>query len=208
MAQVGSGASRVEVGEDEPGVRQIEGVPTAVAGVVGVTERGPVGTQILVTSFEEYRRRFGGDVADGDVSHAARGFFIEGGQILHVVRTVHYTDVDDASTKTSTAATVDLETGATSATAATMLGTNLAPFALANGDTLLVDPNGTGADTATFSATAAARESGAETYAIVNGQTLTVAIDLGSAQTIAFLTSEFVAIGAATAEEVAGGTKR
>ena len=47
-------------------------------------------------------------------------------------------------------------------------------------------------------------ESGnAETYALVNGQTLLVKVDDGPAQTATFNTGDFVAIGAALAEEVA-----
>lgn len=43
----------------------------------------------------------------------------------------------------------------------------------------------------------------AETYALSNGQTLFVVVDGGGPQTVTFLTGDFVAIGAATALEVA-----
>jgi len=78
------------------------------------------------------------------------------------------------------------------------------PYTLAHGDTLIADIEGVGDQTLTFTATAAAREStGTETFALSNGQTLTVKIDRGGVQTVEFNTGEFVAIGAATAEEVA-----
>lgn len=203
MATAGDGASKVSIEEEAPRVRQIQGVPTADTGMVAVTEKGPVGVAVLSTSFEEWLRVFGGDIADGDGCSAARGFFEEGGQRLYTVRTVHYTDPATPATKTSVAATIDLETGATAPTAGSVLGTNAGPWDLEPGDTLVIAIDGGAADTATFDATAAARESGAENFALVNGQTLTVSIDGGPVQTITFLTGEFVAIGAATAEEVA-----
>lgn len=52
--------------------------------------------------------------------------------------------------------------------------------------------------------TAAVLTSGnAETYALADGQTLTVAVDGGPVQTATFNTADFIAIGAATAAEVA-----
>ena len=43
----------------------------------------------------------------------------------------------------------------------------------------------------------------AETYALADGQTLTVVVDGGGPQTVTFVTADFVAIGVATANEVA-----
>ena len=203
MAQGGDGASKVSIEEEAPRVRQIQGVPTADTGMVAVCEKGPVGEAVLCTSFEEWFRIFGNDIADGYGCSSARGFFDEGGQRLYTVRTVHYTDVDTASTKTSDAATINLETGATAPTAGSSLGANIGPWDLTPGDTLVITIDGGAPATATFDAAAAARESAAENFVIVNAQTLTVSIDGGAVQTISFLTGEFVAIGAATAEEVA-----
>lgn len=203
MATAGDGASKVTIEEEAPRVRQIQGVPTADTGMVAVTQKGPVGEAVLCTSFEEWLRVFGNDIADGDGCSAARGFFEEGGQRLYTVRTVHYTDPDTPATKTSAAATTDIETGATAPTAGSSLGSNVGPWDLEPGDTLVLTIDGGSPATATFDAAAASRESGAETFALSNGQTLTVSIDGGAVQTIAFLTGEFVAIGAATAEEVA-----
>jgi phage tail sheath gpL-like len=78
------------------------------------------------------------------------------------------------------------------------------PWSLANGDTLVVAFNAGGDQTFTISAAAAAVESAADTYTLSNGMTLTVKIDAqATAQSIAFLTAEFVDIANATAEEVA-----
>ncbi|MEK7860568.1 MAG: hypothetical protein AAB284_04340, partial [Chloroflexota bacterium] len=101
-------ASKVVIVEEEPRVRSVAALPTAVLGAVGITERGPVGKAILVTSFEEFVETFGGFTPNSDLALAAYGFFENGGQILWVVRTVHYTDVNTATTKTSAAATLTL----------------------------------------------------------------------------------------------------
>ena len=53
-------ASKVVIVEEEPRLRNIPSLPTAVVGAVGVTERGPVGQAVLVTSFEEFVGTFGG----------------------------------------------------------------------------------------------------------------------------------------------------
>jgi hypothetical protein len=197
-------SSKVIIQEEEPRIRTLPTLATAVLAVVGITERGPVGTATLCTSFEEFIRYFGGDVLNSFLVHGVRGFFQNGGQFLYVVRTVHYTNPDSPATKTSTAGTLTIQTPATAPTPGYILGTTVGPWDLEPGDDLHITVDLLGSVTATFNATAAARENApAETYVLVNGQTLTVKIDRGTVQTIAFLTAEFVNIGAATAEEVA-----
>jgi phage tail sheath protein FI len=203
MATAGDGASKVSIEEEQPRIRQIQGVPTADLGMVAVTERGPVGVQTLCTSFEEWQRIYGNDLADGEGCNSARGFFLEGGQRLSTVRTVHYTDVDTPASKTSDIGTIDLETGATAPTAGSSLGANVGPWDLSPGDTLVLTIDGGAPATATFDAAAAARESAAENFVMTNGMILTVSINGGSVQSITFVTGNFVSIGAATAEEVA-----
>jgi len=96
----------VYVEEVDAGPKPIEGVSTSTVGAVGVTARGPdTGKPILVTSFAEYTRKFGGAVnADGAVKAvwsddpekgefwtfplAVKGFFDNGGQRLYVRRVV------------------------------------------------------------------------------------------------------------------------
>lgn len=102
-------SSKVIVQERPPGLRTIQGVPTAVTGLVALTERGPVRLPRLMTSWAEYRRIFGGYITVGRGPEAAYGFFLNGGKNLWVSRTVHYTDITDAATKTSIAATVTLK---------------------------------------------------------------------------------------------------
>ena len=197
-------AAKVVVQEEEPRIRNIQGVATAVTGAVGVTERGPLGVATLTTSFEEWVKVFGSFISDSDLSIAVQGFYDNGGVQLYTVRTVHYADVTSPATKTSVAATLNLATGATAPTAGTVLGTNTAPFDLEPGDTMSIDVDGGGPTVATFTAVAAAITSGnSETYDLIDGLTLILEIDNGSPQTVTFDTAEFVDITNATALEVA-----
>lgn len=197
-------ASKIVVVEEPPRIRSIAALPTAVLSAIGITERGPVGTSTQVTSFEEFVSIFGSFTANADLTLAMQGFFQNGGTNAWIVRTVHYTDITSAATKTSAAATLNLLTAAGAPSSGVSSGTNAAPFVLATGDTLDVNVDAGGVLTATFTGTAGTRTAtGTETFALVDGQTLTVQIDGGGVQTITFNTAEFVAIGAATALEVA-----
>ncbi|WP_033327261.1 phage tail sheath family protein [Streptomyces yerevanensis] len=92
----------VYIEELTSGPRPIAGVSTSIAGMVGVTARGPLeGKPQLVTSLEGFHRVFGGflqpspteiTAADKDGIHwwllplAVKGFFDNGGQQLYVKR--------------------------------------------------------------------------------------------------------------------------
>ncbi len=92
-------APDVYVEEIDTGSKPIEGVSTSTAGMLGVTERGPANVPILVTSYGEYTRWFGGDLdpalfvnpSDPEdlhcfLPHAVDGFFTNGGKRLYVTR--------------------------------------------------------------------------------------------------------------------------
>jgi hypothetical protein len=198
-------SSKIVIEEEEPQIRQIPSAPTSVLGVVGVTEKGPIGEYVEVTSPEQFKAIFGGYVTSGEVAQALDGWWTnQQGQKAYVARVVHCTDASDPTTKTSAAASLTLQSDAVAASAGYAAASVAAPWALAHGDTLVVAIDGGLPATATFNATAAARENTpAETYALSNGQTLILKVDRGAVQTIAFLTSEFVDIANATAEEVA-----
>src|SRR4051812_14447619 len=134
-------ASKIVIQEEAPQVRAIAGVQTSVTGFIGVTEKGPVGVATLVTSPDDYDRIFGGYSANGDVRQAVDGFFQNSGGTgqLWITRTVHYTDVTDPATKTSTAASTMLQTGAVAAFGGFVTGSNVGPYNLEPGDTLIVD---------------------------------------------------------------------
>ena len=78
--------------------RPIEGVSTSTAGMVGVTERGPEGQPVLVTSYPDFRRHFGAELnhtdftvggrGHGFLPDAVEGFFNNNGRRLYVVRAI------------------------------------------------------------------------------------------------------------------------
>lgn len=88
----------VYVQESPSAVRPIEGVSTSTAAFIGIADKGPVpGTLLpkgspaypmLVTSFTEYTRAFGGFRADSFLTYAVQAFFQNGGQRLYVVRVI------------------------------------------------------------------------------------------------------------------------
>src|SRR5262252_2479470 len=85
-------APGVYIEEIDTGSKPIEGVSTSTAGMIGVTERGPVDVPILITSFAEYRRWFG-EMLNPDLyadhrflPHAVDGFFTNGGKRVYVTR--------------------------------------------------------------------------------------------------------------------------
>lgn len=198
-------SSKIVITEQEPRIKSVTSLPTAVLAMVGVTERGPIGQANLVTSFDEWVALYGGYTADAlDTVAAVEGFFENGGQFLYFTRTVHYSDIVAGTVATAAKATLDINSAASAPSSGTVLGSIAEPFAFVDGDTLIVDVDGGGNDTATFNA-AAASVTGAntETFALSDGQTLIFEVDGGAPQTVTFNTAEFVAIGAATALEVA-----
>jgi hypothetical protein len=196
-------SSKIIVQEEEPSLRVIQPSATGVLACNGITAKGPVGASTLCTSFEQFVKIFGGDISSGIATSAVRAFFANGGQRLYFTRVVHYSDITNAASKTSAAGTLSLQTAAAAPSAGAALGSIVGPFALANGDTLLVSRDALGTATATFTATRATRTAAnAPTYVLTNGMTLTVKINGGAVQTITFTTGAFVSIGAATGAEV------
>ena len=75
----------VYVEEYDSGASPMQGVSTSTAGFVGLAERGPVvGQPLLVTSFADYKRMYGGylsDAAYGNarfLPYAVEQFFLNG----------------------------------------------------------------------------------------------------------------------------------
>lgn len=197
-------SSKVIIQEEQPGLRVIQNVATGILCALGITAKGPVGVSTLLTSWEMFVRIFGSDIASGIAASAIRGFFAGGGQRLYFTRVVHYSDITNANSKTSVAGALTLQSAASAPSAGSILGSIVGPYALAHGDTLLVDRDGSGTATATISAVrASVSAGGAGPYTLANAQALTVKINGGAPQTITFTTAAFVAIAAATAAEVA-----
>lgn len=95
--------------EEVAGPQPIEGVGTATGAFVGIAERGPIGTAVLVTNWTQYVESFGGFIANGYLPNAVRHFFDEGGSRCYVVRTCHYTNIIDRTTAAATASRIVLQ---------------------------------------------------------------------------------------------------
>ncbi len=79
-------APGVFIEEIERGPRPIEGVATSTAAFLGETERGRTKPR-MVTSFNDYRRHFGGVFGDGKyMPYAVSGFFENGGRRAFICR--------------------------------------------------------------------------------------------------------------------------
>jgi uncharacterized protein len=76
----------VYVEEVEAGSRPIEGVGTAVAAFVGLAQRGPANTPVLVTNWSQYTAAFGDFMEGSYLAHAVYGYFLNGGGAAYVVR--------------------------------------------------------------------------------------------------------------------------
>ena len=85
----------VYVEEVDSGSKSMEGVGTSTAGFIGLAERGSVvGLPQLVTSFSDYKRKFGGYLSASEfgdyryLAYAVEHFFINGGSRCYVARVV------------------------------------------------------------------------------------------------------------------------
>lgn len=87
----------------------VKQISTSACGMIGVAERGPINKPTLVTSWEQFVRKFGSYIADGYLAYAARAFFDNGGQVLYVNRVAHYTDPADKATLAAVKASVTLK---------------------------------------------------------------------------------------------------
>lgn len=87
----------------------VKQISTSACGMVGIAEKGPVNKPTLVTSWEQFVRKFGSYIADGYLAYAARAFFDNGGQVLYVTRVAHCTDPTDRATLAAKRAAVTLK---------------------------------------------------------------------------------------------------
>lgn len=93
MAEYLSPGVYVEEYDNSP--RAMEGVGTSTAGFVGITQKGPVsGAPVLITSFAEFTRQFGGYLSEffyGEYRYlpgAVEQFFANGGTRCYVARVI------------------------------------------------------------------------------------------------------------------------
>ena len=83
----------VYVEEFDSGAVPMQGVSTSTAGFIGLAERGPViGKPQLVTSFADYKRAYGGYLAEAKygearyLPYAVEQFFLNGGSRAYIMR--------------------------------------------------------------------------------------------------------------------------
>ena len=68
----------------------IKQISTSACGMMGIAEKGPINKPTLVTSWEQFVRKFGSYIPDSYLAYAARVFFDNGGQVLYVNRIESY----------------------------------------------------------------------------------------------------------------------
>ncbi len=79
----------------------VKRISTSACGMVGIAEKGPINEATLVTSWEQFVRKFGGYTQDGYLAYSARAFFDNGGQVLYVNRVAHYAETVLSAKKAS-----------------------------------------------------------------------------------------------------------
>jgi uncharacterized protein len=94
----------VYVEEIPSGVRTITGVATSITAFIGRALRGPVDDPVIINSFSDFERQFGGLWVDGMLSYAVRDFYQNGGSQALIVRVIN-------GTLTALTATIQLPTG-------------------------------------------------------------------------------------------------
>lgn len=102
-----------------PGVFQNENVPVSLeapaapvgAAIVGPTVKGPIGIPTVVTTYTDYKTRFGSTLVSGGIEYSyftsisAQNYFRQGGSSLTVVRVASGSNLYTPSTSTAVAAT-------------------------------------------------------------------------------------------------------
>jgi uncharacterized protein len=97
----------VYIEEVPSGVRTITGVATSITAFMGQALRGPVDRPILINSFADYQRIFGGLSKDSTMSYAVKDFYMNGGSRAVIVRL--YKDPAGEVSSTSTITVGELE---------------------------------------------------------------------------------------------------
>lgn len=70
-------------------VSNLELAPTAIAGFMGICERGPMDKAVEIRDMNDFYTTFGKPVRNGFLAPAVEGFFRNGGRICHIIRIGH-----------------------------------------------------------------------------------------------------------------------
>lgn len=111
----------VYIEEVPSNVRTIVGASTSIAAFVGRTQRGPVNLPVVINSFADFERQFGGLWLRSPLSFAVRDFYLNGGGQAVIVRLFKPSFADETAREEAfDAATDEAQTAADAvATAAT-----------------------------------------------------------------------------------------
>jgi len=171
-------------------------IPTVVAALGAlalVCERGPVAEARRVDSWPEFQRVYGDHVPGYIGTHEVKRA-LEGGCAVLVSRVVHYSDLEDATTKASAAAEVTVPDRTTTPGHARVTGSATFPVRLAHGQTLVVDIDGDGDATATFNGFARRLTGSSGTHtAVTAGHALVLTVG-GINRTVSFAGTENTAL--------------
>lgn len=105
MAQVSYPGVYIE--ELPSGVRTITGVATSITAFIGRAWKGPLDEPVIITSYADYQRQFGGLWRSSTMSYAVQQFYLNGGSTAVIVRVATRTGGSSAA-----AATLTLGSGA------------------------------------------------------------------------------------------------
>lgn len=140
--------------EKDRAARQLRGVATAIAAILGIAQRGPVAKPVEILGMADFERVYGGPISGESLWYAAKGFFDNGGQKCYVSRLAHYTNLETGQVAAE-AASVDVP-GIGEATRARYIGdADVSVIAAEDGDTLVFAINGGSNKTVTIEAVAA-----------------------------------------------------
>src|SRR5580658_7048357 len=103
----------VYIEEVPSAVHTITGVATSIAAFVGWAPQGSVTEAVLVQSFMDYQRQFGGLDSRSLLGYSVSQFFNNGGQQAYIVRLAQGAITTGTTTATSGAATIAVSDTAT-----------------------------------------------------------------------------------------------
>ena len=76
----------VYIEEIPSGVRTIVGVATSITAFIGLALRGPTDEPVVINSYGDFERQFGGLWVDSSLGYAVKDFFLNGGSQAIIVR--------------------------------------------------------------------------------------------------------------------------
>jgi phage tail sheath protein FI len=150
--------------------RPIRGVGTAITGIMGIAQKGPVGVPVFVTGETDYKRVFGDYLAGESLTYAVAGFFKNGGAGAWILRLAHYTDLV-AGTIAAAAASANADGLEVSDYAEFTGNVDVTTVVLQDGWSFDLDVNGSGDDTVTVQAVPAVVDGAAGTFVSADANT-------------------------------------